>query len=110
MGLTKHLHELEELEQIKLIIRERKRAYALVTEKAFVENLINDDLMKYVGFCTTYRILEAGSRGDKELHIEEFYDARKFIDDFMIKTYNLADVNYEALFKAFKKKYGEPTI
>ena len=80
--------------------------------KKEIEEIIGSIKVKPKGFSRPElnKILEAGSRGDKELHIEEFYDARKFIANFMEKTYHLPDVNYEALFEAFKKKYGEPTI
>lgn len=109
MGLSKHIHELEELKQINLTIHERKRVY-VVTEKFHVENLIVDRLMKHVGFIVTYQILEASSRGKKEVHVEATYNSPKFINQFIEKTFNLANIDHKTLLEAFKKKYGEATI
>lgn len=110
MGLTKHLHELEELGQIRLIIHEKKRAYVVVTEKISLEDLILEELMKDVGRFATYKILEASSMGQKDVFIEEFYDVQGFINQFIEKTFMAIDIDHKALFEAFKKRYGEPII
>jgi len=109
MGLTKHIHELEEQNQIHLTIRNRKRVY-VVTEKFHAENLIVDGLMKHIGHCVTYQILEASSKGEKKVHIEATYNSPKFINHFIEKTFNLTNIDHKRLLEAFKRKYGEATI
>ena len=110
MGLTKHLHELEELEQIGLIIYEKKRCYAVMTDKISVEDLIVEELMKDVGSLATYKILEASSKGEKEVRIEQFYNPQGFIKQFIEKSFMTVDIDYKTLFEAFRKRYGEPEI
>ena len=73
MGLTKHLGELEELGYVRKTRINGKRVYEMQKIPS-VEELIIESLVNHLGQLTAIRLLEARVKGEKGVHMEEFYD------------------------------------
>ena len=111
MGLFRNLRELEMSGYIK-ITRDRngKRVYE-IQKIPNVEELIVEALMKHLGHLIAFRLLEASVRGEKKVHVEEFFDVEGFLGNFLEEKFpRFRDTGFKALLERLKEKYGEPTL
>ena len=110
MGTARHLRELEELGYVRKARIGKKRVYE-IQDIPNVEELIVEALMKHLGHLIAFRLLDAGVREEKEVHIEEFFDVEGFLGNFLEEKFpRFRNTGFKALLKRLKEKYGEPTL
>ena len=114
MGVARHLRELEELGYVRKARKGKKRVYE-IQDIPNVEELIVEALMKHLGHLTAFRLLEARVRGEKEVHIEQFFEVEGFLEEFLgnfleEKFPRFKDTSIKSLLETLKEKYGEPIL
>lgn len=105
--LTAHLKQLvKENSVVKVFDDTKNRVVYKITEETLIEELVIDALVTHLGFEITVRLLNARLHGQGELHLDEYFTVDKFIDNFIMKNFNVESVPTKKLLDALKKKFG----
>lgn len=105
--LTAHLKQLlKEKAVVKVFDNTKNKVVYKITEDTLIEELVIDALVTQLGFEITSLLLNARLHGQRKLHLDEHFKVDKFIDNFILKNFNVKSVPTEKLLEALKKKFG----